>query len=169
MVLNICNLLRAVESLKSSLHFPIIAWARKKDSKKGTGHCFHNADTIDDLNGWLMCYWCWSWRYIGKHGRGCKVLFNILCSSWPRSFVASQHFNLPLHMIEKLNMSRQSCYSISPIFHWIGLSTRQTDRQTFSHRLILLMQSLKHVVIVPDLMISMSRALSRFKILAFLI
>ena len=97
--------------------------------KKGNGHCFHIADTIDNVNGWLRCCccWCWSWRSIWKHVRGSIDLFNVLGSSWPRNLVASQLFNLPLYMTERLNMFRQSCFSISPIFHWIGLSTQQAD------------------------------------------
>ena len=128
-------------------------------SKKSTGHCFHIADTIDDV-------------------------------------VASELFRLPLYMTERLNMFHQSCYSISPIFHWIGLSL-QHNQIAFPHWSIFLMQSFKHIVIVCDLVIfvyfdksrstvfsthchlhllaipsstcSMSTASSRFKILAILI
>ena len=31
--MNICNILRAVESLESSLHIPIIGWAKEKESE----------------------------------------------------------------------------------------------------------------------------------------
>ena len=129
----ICNLLRVAESLESSLHIPIIGWAKPKRTwtlcNKGTDHCFHIADTIDDVNGWLRCCycWCWNWRCIGKHWRGSIVSFNVLGSSWPRNIVAGQLFNIPLYMTEKLNKFHQSCYSISPIFHWICLSTQHAD------------------------------------------
>ena len=98
-------------------------------NKKGTNHCFHFADTIDDVNGWLRCccFWRWSWRCVEQHGRSSIVFFNILGSSWPRNLVVSQLFNFPLYMTERLNMFRQCCYSISPIFHWTGLSTQQAD------------------------------------------
>ena len=98
-------------------------------SKKGTDHCFHVADAIDDVHRWLRCCccWCWSWRCIGKYGRVSIVLFNVLRSSWPRNLVASQLFNLRLYMTKRLNIFHQRCYPISPIFHWIGLSTQQAD------------------------------------------
>ena len=79
-------------------------------SKKDTDHCFHNADTIDDVNAWLRgcCCWRWSWRCVGKHGRGSIVLFNVLGSSWPRNLVASQLFNHPLCMISAFWLAERS-------------------------------------------------------------
>ena len=97
-------------------------------SKKGTGHSFQIVDTVNNVNGWFKCCCCcWCWKCIGKHGRGSRVLFNVFNSSRPWKLVASQLFSLTLYMTKRLNMFRQSCYCISPIFLWIGFSTEQAN------------------------------------------
>ena len=121
-VLNICNLLRAAESLESFLHIPMIASAKKKEvntqqerHRPLLPYCRHNRQCE-----WLvevllllilklkMCQKTWE----GLHSslqRSCLLL--------TMNLVTSHLFNLPLYMTKRLNMFHQSCYSISPIFH----------------------------------------------------
>ena len=140
-------------------------------SKKGTDHCFHIADTIDDVNGWLKCCccWCWSWRCIGKYRRGSIVPFNVIGSSWPRNLVASQLFNLCTWPKDWVCFTKVAT-PLVPYF--IGSAFLHNKQIAFPHWSIFLVQSYLVIFGYLDKSIStfsMSTALSRFKLLAILI